>query len=235
MEEIVIGICDDQIIAVNEIKSIVLNYFQQKNKKVKIMTFLSGEEVVTNCELLDILFLDIEMPGMDGIKVGEHFLKKNNKCKIIMATSREERFKEAFKIEAYRFVSKPFLISEIETALEDTLKTFIGVETVELYEDRRAYNITQKEILFVKAYDGYIEVLVKNRIMRKDISLSKMEEILDQRLFYRVSREYLVNLYLIKKYKRGVINIGDYEIKVARRKRKDFEITFQQFDIEYRE
>lgn len=235
MEEIVIGICDDQILAVKEIKSIVLNYCKQKNRNVKIMTFLSGEEVVANYEVLNILFLDIEMPGMDGIEVGGHIFKNNKRCKIVMATSHEERFKEAFKIDAYRFVSKPFSRLEIEAALDDALKTFIGMETVELYENRRAYNIPQKEILFVKAYNGYIEAVVKNRIMRKDISLNKMKEILDHRLFYRISREYLVNLYLIKKYRRGVINIGDYEIKVARRKRKDFEIAFQQFDIDYRE
>lgn len=235
MERIVIGICDDQMMAIEEMNKIVSRYFWQKSYEVKIMTFLSGEEAVSNYDILDILFLDIEMPGMDGIEVGEYIHKNNRNCKIIMATSREERFKEAFKIDAYRFVTKPFVVAEIEEALEDALKTFIGVETVQLYENRRAYDISQKEILFVRAFDGYIEAVVKSRVMRRDISLSKMEKMLDDRLFFRISRECLVNLLLIERYNKGVIQIENYKLRVARRKQKDFEMAFQQFDIEYRE
>lgn len=71
--------------------------------------------------------------------------------------------------------------------------------------------------------------------MRRDISLSKMEKMLDDRLFFRISRECLVNLLLIERYNKGVIQIENYKLRVARRKQKDFEMAFQQFDIEYRE
>ena len=50
-------------------------------------------------------------------------------------------------------------------------------------------SVAQKDIQFLKAYDGYVEAYVGGRIMRKDVSLNKMEEDLDKRLFFFFFRE----------------------------------------------
>lgn len=173
------------------------------------------------------------MLGMDGIETGREILKRKKDCKIIMETSHEERFKEAFYIKAYRFASKPFSIPEIESCLDDAIGSFIECEVVELWENRKMRRIRQKDILFLKAYDGYVEAYVGGRIMRKDISLNKMEEILDKRLFFRVSRDCVVNMAAIDDYNQGVIHIKNYEIKTARRRRRDFEAAYLEFDITY--
>lgn len=78
-----------------------------------------------------------------------------------------------------------------------------------------------------------MEAYVKNRVLRKDISLDKMEKLLDQRLFFRINREYVVNLSAIEEYKDGMVQIGGKEIRASRRRKKDFEEAYRQFDIEY--
>lgn len=229
----VIGICDDLRAAVLELKGIVEEYCRKKEIRADIMVFERGEEAILNIDIVDILFLDMEMPGMDGIETGREILKRKKDCKIIMETSHEERFKEAFYIKAYRFASKPFSIPEIESCLDDAIQTLIGFDEVEFWENRKMRRILQKDILFLKAYDGYVEAYVGGRIMRKDISLNKMEEILDKRLFFRVSRDCVVNMAAIDDYKQGVIHIKNYEIKTARRRRRDFEAAYLEFDITY--
>lgn len=69
--------------------------------------------------------------------------------------------------------------------------------------------------------------------MRKDVSLNKMEEMLDKRLFFRVSRDCVVNMAAIEDYRQGVIYIRNYEIKAARRRRREFEAAYLEFDITY--
>lgn len=228
-----IGICDDLKAAVLELQEIIEEYCRKKEITADIVTFDRGEEALLHIDSVDILFLDMEMPGMDGIETGREILKKKKDCKIIMETSHEERFKEAFYIKAYRFASKPFSVPEIESCLRDAIGTFMGYEEVEFWENRKMRSIVQKDILFLKAYDGYVEAYIGSRVMRKDVSLNKMEEMLDKRLFFRVSRDCVVNMAAIDDYRQGVIYIRNYEIKAARRRRRDFEAAYLEFDITY--
>ena len=65
------------------------------------------------------------MPGMDGIETGKEYLKQlkdRRDCKIIMASGAIERFKEVFKIQPFRFITKPFSLEEMEEVIEETLE-----------------------------------------------------------------------------------------------------------------
>lgn len=70
--------------------------------------------------------------------------------------------------------------------------------------------------------------------MRRDCSLVQLEDMLDRNLFIRISKSCIVNLMNIDSYKKGTININGQEINVARRRRKDFEIEFQRYDLEFK-
>lgn len=81
---------------------------------------------------MEAIFLDIEMPQMDGIEIGRIIKKIHPKCKIIMAADKEERIKEAFQIEALRFISKPFEYLEVEGAIKALYKQRLGTESIGL-------------------------------------------------------------------------------------------------------
>ena len=70
--------------------------------------------------------------------------------------------------------------------------------------------------------------------MHRDCSLVQLEDMLDRDLFIRISKSCIVNLMNVDSYKKGTININGQEINVARRRRKDFEIAFQRYDLEFR-
>lgn len=234
MREIIIGICDDEMLAVLQIEKMVIDYLERVEREVKILLFQSGRELLEHIEELHILFLDIEMPKMDGIEIGKNICKRNKECKIIMATGHLERFKEAFKIDAFRFVTKPFDSGEVEDALQDAFDTLIRMDNIEFYKNRTLCKIQQKDIKYIKSYSSFIEANVGNQILRKEISLSKLEELLDRNIFYRINREILVNMFRIDSYKNGIINVGSQTFKVARRRKKDFERAFIEFDLKYR-
>lgn len=234
MQKVKIGICDDFPEVVEVLSNIVSEHLDKKEYAYKIEKFYNGTDLLESIQEMDIVFLDIEMPGLDGIEIGGRIQESNGDCKIIMATGRVDRFKEAFRISAFRFVTKPFDPEEIISALDEALNSMLGIETVELYLNRIPYNVQQKDILYVKAYESYVGVYVKNRgMMRKDMSLTKIMPLLDRRLFYRADRKYAVNLALIEEYKRGVIKITDVEIKIPRGKKKEFEREYEEFRFRY--
>lgn len=233
MSKITIGLCDDNPMALNRLEKIIGGYLKEKKKPVHLMRFSSGSELLSCPDELDILFLDIEMPGEDGIKTGRILRERGSQCRIIMATSMVERFKEGFHIGAVRFVTKPFEEAEVYEALEYALQTVVGLNTIELYKNRILHRIEERKIRYIQAYDGYAEALIEPEgiRMRTEKSLNHLEEELDGRLFYRVNREYLVNFAFIQAYEKGEILIGTQRIRVSRRNRKDFERAYREYDL----
>ncbi|MBQ7066616.1 MAG: response regulator transcription factor [Lachnospiraceae bacterium] len=229
-----IGICDDEKEIVFFLNNAIKELVQNMGIEVQLYFYYSGEMLLDAEDNLDILFLDIEMPGTDGIETGKRFSVKNRDCKIIMATSKVERFKEAFKINAFRFVTKPFLLEEIKEALVDVIKSMIGMEKIQVYKQRNQYEIFQKDILYIVSVDSYVEIFVKEGKFRSETSLTKLEEELEPALFCRVNRQCIVSLKWIESYKKDEIVIGENRIKVSIRRKKEFERRNAIYDMEYR-
>ena len=233
-----VGICDDEPLIIEALQRTILEIADTNGWEISISCFESGRALLEAVDTLEAVFLDIDMPELDGIETGKRIGEMNQECKIIMATSREDRYKDAFRIQAFRFVTKPFDVDEVEEALQAVFRTQIGMETIELYEQRNSYQISQRDILYITAYDGYSEFVVSgrdaNRILRKDCSLLELEQELSKELFFRVSRQYIVNLSEIKEYKRGGILMKDKKIVISRRKKKEFEQAYLEYDLSVR-
>ena len=229
-----IGICDDEQSILTMLKSLVEECLRELEEEVEIQVFDSGEKLLEEGKDLDALFLDIEMPGMDGIETGKRIQMQNSECKIIMATSRQDRFKEAFKINAFRFVTKPFQKYEVKEALNDVLQARIGMEEIEIYKERVKYIFFQKDILYIVAMDSSVEFILREGVFRKETSLKELETILDDRLFYRINKQCIVNMKHIDEYKSGVVGIDGTKLNVSIRKKKEFEKAYIMYDVNYR-
>ena len=99
-----IAVCDDQVIyreeLIKQCKTIL-------NENTYYGCFDSGECLLHAEEEFDLLFLDIEMTGMDGIQVKDILEQKQSSMKIIFLTSHEERMIEAFGNHVIGFLKKP--------------------------------------------------------------------------------------------------------------------------------
>ena len=83
-------------------------------------------------------------------------------------------------------------------------------------------------------YDSYCEYRVKDKVLRSEDSLKKLEQTLDKRLFFRINRKYIVNLAQVRRYRNGILQLDGLELLVSRRRKKDFEQAFMEFDLRYR-
>lgn len=170
-----------------------------------------------------------------GICDGGKILRKRGYVgKIIMSGVGTERFKEAFTIDTFRFVSKPFQKEEIMEALKDYIETRLGIEEIKVRRKRNEYIFYQKDILYVYAVNSSIDLCMKNGIYRMERSLSELEGILDSRLFYKISKQYIVNLKEIDEYSNGRVTIRETELKVSVRRKKEFEKIYHMFQIKYK-
>lgn len=201
----------------------------------EILEYNSGKELLEEIQHINLVFLDVEMPEMDGIETGKCIRRKNPECKIIIASAREDRMKETFWVNAMRFVSKPYDKAEIQEALETYLATSqLGMQTIEVFKNRKSYQIRQKEIQYIQAYNGTVNIVARNTIFRKEMTLNKIEDILDKRIFFRIHKAYIVGLFYVTDYTEKKVLIKEEKLPLSRRNRSDFERAFIEFDIIHR-
>lgn len=229
-----IGLCDGGKSNLSLLEDIVCNCLKQLETSVEIFNYDSGNVLLKNFEQLDLIFLNMQMPEMDGIETGKILRKRGYVGKIIMSGVGTERFKEAFAIDTFRFVSKPFQKEEIMEALKDYIETRLGIEEIKVRRKRNEYIFYQKDILYVYAVNSSIDLCMKNGIYRMERSLSELEGILDSRLFYKISKQYIVNLKEIDEYSNGRVTIRETELKVSVRRKKEFEKIYHMFQIKYK-
>ncbi len=234
VEKGVIGICDDQEVVLHQLQQIIEEICTEKKLDWEVRTYLFSREMLEHLAELAIVFLDIDMPEMDGIEIGKIIKQKNPECRIIMATGTVERYKEAFQIQAMRFVTKPFDKAEVEEALLAAIGKSLGRQLVEVYQQRNKYRIRQADIQFAEAFNGCAEVTAGGQVFRKDISLDELEKQLDERIFVRINRKFIVNLRYVQFHKPAHIRVGNIEMPISRRKKKEFECKYIEFDLKYR-
>lgn len=197
MGKICIGICDDQSEIVEELSVLVKKVLEDISfNECRILKSTSPLKILREIKNINILFLDMDMPEMDGIKAGKKVMLENPACKIIIATARDDRVKEAFFIPAFRFITKPFAYEELKEAMITALEETPGDNEIEVFRERVSFNLKERDISIIRAYNGYVEIMAGNSVFRKDISLNLLEEQLDNRIFFRVKR-YLINTTLL--------------------------------------
>ena len=229
---IVIGICGKQKCEAEELRKIIEKYCFRQGMKVSVLILENIEIMLQKMQYLDILFYDMDMSQMNSTELGRKFYRGNNECKIIVTSKQETCFKEAFKMNAFRWISKPYVREEVEEAIVSSAETVADMSKIQFYQKRIPYEVSQMDISYIISYGSFIEAKIGNEKMRKNISLTKMEELIDPKIFFRLNRKCTVNLLKIDKYEKGLIHIGEEEITISRRRQKQFDMAFQQLKKE---
>ena len=118
-------ICDDDQTTAGQLAGYIRSFFKRDHLKCPDMDlFFDGESLLADPGEKDIVFLDVEMPGVDGIYVGQQLKKKQPDTIIFMVTSYTEYLDEAMRFHVFRYLSKPIDRKRLFRNLKDALKQY---------------------------------------------------------------------------------------------------------------
>ena len=229
-----IGICDDLEATHEQIKECVTRNFE---KEMSFVDFIDGKELVEYQGEMDILFLDIAMPNLDGIEAGRILHRKQFSGKIILLTSIKERATEGYEIGVYRYLPKPIDEEKLIKILNDVLQSFIGMETVKLYDGGEVYQVRQRNISYIVrlSHSSQTEAIAGKSVFRSKMSISEWMKVLDERLFCQTHRGYIVNLRMMEDVReKEVILISGEKVPVSRREKIKVRRRFMEFYADFR-
>ena len=214
-----IAIVDDEIEQIQQAQQIIEEFFKNKNIQITVGNFLSGESLLSDTTIFDLIFLDIQMDGIDGIETAQRLRVKNKKSALFYVTSYKDYIQKSMTIHPFAFIIKPYSKNEIFKNLEDYMEYTNSVtekKAKELYQihtlDGHRFNVNMNDIL----YFHYLE----NRIVEV-VTKEKTFKIKDGISHIFPSQSFIVNLHHIMeidgKNKKIVMNNGDL-ILIPRRK-----------------
>lgn len=222
-----IAIVDDNKETRKKIEEIVLQYYKDKGKiEITCDQFASGEaflEAFEKCRY-QIIFLDIEMPGKNGIEIKD-MLETEEDTYILFLTGYGEFMQRAFGKNVCGFLEKPADEGKIAYYL-DKIENYQAIEQNIYLEDIQKV-VRLKEIQYIKAENQYSHLHMDSEkviITRKN--LGTLEKEIEFYGFFRTHRSYIVNFRYVKIIKKEVVLYDGTKIKIARGKHERVKMEF---------
>lgn len=201
-----IAICDDDKRIVAEIEERLEKISKEILLEVSIDGFYCGEgleKIYRQGERYDIIYLDIEMAILDGIKVARIIREIDKYVIIIYISSHEEYLIQLFEVEPFRFIKKPIDYKIFDKYFEDAYKKIDSVAAYFEYEFKRnSVKILYSEIVYFESNGRSIIIMQKDSNVDKfNGKLNMIEKAVEKsnNPFLRIHQSYLVNFHYIRK------------------------------------
>ncbi len=231
MDKYLVSICDDD----NIIHRIVKKYLADKYKEqITLRHYFDPIDIINEAKDQSIVLMDIDMPNMDGILAASKLRKNNKELIIIMLTSKRERFKDAFKVGASRFVTKPIDKEELYEAIENALKDIDSDEKLTVNLSGGEKELKQDKIYLLEVVRNKVNIYLKDNCISVNEPLKNLEERLNSKKFVKVHKSYIVNMKYIKSIS-GRLIVLENGIKAcisARREKEVLDKLFE-YDLNY--
>ncbi len=200
-----IAIVDDEYDQIQKINQVVSGFFSEKKILISVDLFTSGEDLLNVTAMYDIIFLDIQMPGIDGIETGQRLRVNNKNAAMFYITSFQNYIQQSMTIHPFAFIVKPFTDDIVRKNLDDYLKyrycakkkqkeSFM-IDTV----DNKHFKVNMNEIMYF-TYDGegITKVFIKNSMFKIKNSLTAIYEKLNHDYFIIPHRSFIINIRYIR-------------------------------------
>lgn len=221
-----IAICDDE----KNIRELIGDKVAKQYPEAEIVFFSSGEELLLADKNIDILFLDIQMSGRNGMDTARELRKKDKNVILIFVTAVEEYVFQAFDVGAFHYIVKPIddakFIGVLRKAVDE-----LGSKCKDVNEEEERYLMINSGGVHTKViFDDIVYAEVFNRkivIHKMDNTIEyygKMSDLesLAGNNFFRPHRAYLVNFKYVEKYDASTIYLEKGSVLMAKQNYPEF-------------
>ena len=212
-----IAVCDDEERFLTDIKDHIYEIYNSMD--VVVDCFTSGKNLINSFDKqsYDLVFLDIEMPEIDGLTLAKMLREKSNELNIVFLTGHIEYALEGYEVNALRYLTKPVKKDKMLEVLHYVSEKLTKNHKLKIRVDGEDTFIDVNDIVYFEAQNQYIMIYTKTGEYLVRYNISDYENELVKDGFFRTHRSYLVNLSKVKKIgKAEVIMEGDKEVPVSR-------------------
>ena len=189
-----IAICDDEWIQLQATKAQLEEAY--KSLDLRIDVFQDGRQLIASTEKAgyDLIILDIEMPGIDGLSVARKLRELKQETALVFLTSHLEYALKGYEVNALRYLTKPIKKEQLTEIINHLIEKNSEARRILLKAEDEMVMVSVRDILYMEACNQDIRIVTGDREYLRRYNIRDYEEQLNPYFFVRCHRSYLVNL-----------------------------------------
>lgn len=228
---------DDEPLALNQIARFI-GRIPELQLIGTCLTVGQAQELLEK-EPIDLVFLDIEMPGCDGVTFAKLLKEKNAVSSIIFTTAYPQYAVDGFRVDAVDYLLKPLSFEEMQEAVERVKRRMALVEkdipettsqTIFVKVAGSVRQIPIADIVYVQGLGAYVQLCVKGepKLLTTHESLKHLEELLPTDCFLRIHKSYIININYLEGAGNDVANLNGKSLPIGHKYRAALKEFFKQ-------
>ncbi len=220
-----IAVCDDEVLECCDLARKVTQILTEMKVPCVVRQFRSGRELLKATESFDVIFLDIIMCGLDGLKTAQMFREKAYNSILIFVTSSRKYVFDAYDVEAFQYLLKPVEDKKLKSVLQ---KAVLKTENrpgdyLIVSRDRQNRKYFLDRIYYFEIRGRLIDIHETDGVFTYYERIGDLEERLRDKGFFRCHKSFLINLKYVEEYNRqeAVMENGE-TIGISKRRYEAF-------------
>ena len=215
-------ICDDDDLTIKQIRKYCQFFFDKIEAKCpELVCFSDGETLLSDEGEKDILFLDIEMPGMNGIYVGNELKTRNENIIIFIVTSYSEYLDEAMRFHVFRYLSKPLDKQRFFRNMKDAVDLYNSTTVkIPIETKQGVHTLPASSIVAIEAQGRKITVHTVKGDFESVHTIKYWENLLPKNHFFQTHRSFIINFEHVTDFDHTLVHMSDNQFHAYLTKRK---------------
>lgn len=208
-------ICDDDEIFAELLENRIAKEIINNDDECMIERYCDGKTLLEQSEnqIIDMLFLDIDMPEITGIELADVIQQSHVNTNIIFVTNREDLVFKAICYQPFRFIRKEKLNEELPEAIKALIKKMRSEDQlIDLNTKEGTVILPIKEILYIESCKHYLFIYCEDNTYEIRDKITNYEKQLGSYGFMKIHRSYLVNVRVIKSIKSTGVELDNEEL-----------------------
>lgn len=219
--QIHIGICDDEPCQIEYLQQIVAGWARDSGQDARVRIFPGAEAflfVFDADKSFDILLLDIQMKGMDGVTLAHRLREADRRIQLVFITGYPDYIAEGYEVSALHYLLKPVSEQKLRAVLERACERLAeSARTVLLPLHEGFVRLSVDELLYAEVFSHDLRLTTLSQTIQPRISLNELEALLGEG-FFRCHRSFIVNLRHVRKVTRtSVVLDSGAELPLSRK------------------
>ena len=221
-------ICDDDASFSQRLREYIDTFCSGENRQYSLLSFSSGNALIENIpKEADIILMDIQMPGCNGIDTAKELRKTFPDACLIFITNLPQYALKSYEARPFGFLTKPLsydrFSQEIQTAVSrldriSPLKPLV----VRLKDSDALYTLQIPSVLYFEVKDHYIHAHIKDRTIVFKGRMTDLADTLKDLGFIRCHNSYLVNCLYISEITASTVTVEHDELPISRSRKQEF-------------